>query len=359
MAQAQAGQTEEGAAQTAQQTDVGLLTEHFGYPPVSLLDDIINSINILAESALESIEKFLLSHPPKSLGFREPKPSSATSSAPSAAEAARFEIDNGTHQLETLLCSSVDRTFDIFELYVMRNLLCVSPQDRNWIRLRHYEGLDFDRVVREGVAGSGSSPSVESVEELWGRVRASQRLNLALRAERAKNEALLRKLRGVLGEPSAGAGGVGAGEEQEKEKAPLAFLAELGSLTEGGSKAPIETTTAFALSQLQALRSLSASLKNMTPDLLAMAEDAAAAEGEGGGGPGEKSWRRERVEYVESQTRKHLEHARGLELGPQGEVRDGEWQGGGRAFARREVEALEKVGAALGGEKSGDAMNES
>ena len=40
------------------------------------------------------------------------------------------------------------------------------------------------------------------------------------------------------------------------------------------------------------------------------------------------------MEYVEDQTRKHLEVGRGLELGPQGAVRDGEWQGAGRKFTR-------------------------
>lgn len=223
----------------------------------------------------------------------------------------------------------------------MRNLLCVAPQDRDWIRLRHYEGLDFERVIREGVEGVEGAPNVDSVGELWGRVRASQRLNLMLRAEKAKNDALLRVLRTILGTQEGGG------------KAPLGFLAELGTLTEGASNAPIETTTAFALSQLQALRSLSTSLNNMAPDLAAMGGDPNAEPG------GAKSWRRERVEYVEDQTRKHLEVGRGLELGPQGAVRDGEWQGAGRKFTRGEVEALEAVSGALGGEKEGESMDES
>ena len=225
----------------------------------------------------------------------------------------------------------------------MRNLLCVSPRDRDWIRLRHYEGLDFEKVVRDGVAGAGGV-SVEGVGELWGRVRASQRLNLMLRAEKAKNAALLRVLRRVLGE----------GEQQDGGgRAPLGFLKELGSLTEGATKAPIETTTAFALSQLQALRSLSTSLNNMAPDLAALESEREAPDD----GAGRKSWRRERVEYVEGQARKHLEDARGLELGAQGAVRDGEWQGEGRKFSRSEVQALEAVSEALG--EKGDPMDES
>jgi kinetochore protein Mis12/MTW1 len=75
------------------------------------------------------------------------------------------------------------------------------------------------------------------------------------------------------------------------------------------------------------------------------------------GSEGRKGWRRDRVEYVEGATRKHLENVRGLELGKQGEIRDGEWQGRGRMVATGEVEGLESVNTMLGAEK--DAMGES
>ena len=61
-----------------------------------------------------------------------------------------------------------------------------------------------------------------------------------------------------------------------------------------------------------------------------------------------KSWRRERLEYVETAARKHLENVRGLELGKNGEVRDGEWQGEGRSLGSGEVDGLEKVVSILG-----------
>ncbi|KAL7806930.1 hypothetical protein V8C26DRAFT_415457, partial [Trichoderma gracile] len=54
-------------------SDYELLTEHFSYPPVSLLDDIINTVNVLADRALDSVERLLLSIPPHKLGFRKPK----------------------------------------------------------------------------------------------------------------------------------------------------------------------------------------------------------------------------------------------------------------------------------------------
>ncbi|PKS10170.1 hypothetical protein jhhlp_001920 [Lomentospora prolificans] len=344
----------------SQKADHELLTEHFGYPPVSLLDDIINTVNILAESALKSIEQFLSSSSPKALGFRDSKKSSSSAAAASngtappprtAQESAKFEIDNGTHQLETLLCSSIDRNFDIFELYVMKHLLRVAPEDRAWIKLKHYDGLDFGRAAAAAAsaAASGSEdtstagPTATSVNALRRKLRASQRLNAMLQAEKAKNDALLRQLRAVVG-----GGTADVKDDPDPKPAPLAFLRDMGSLTDGDAQAPIQTTTAFALSQLQALRALSTSLKNMAPDLAAAA-DAAAAGDEAEGSSRNKTWRKERVEYVEGLTRKHLENVRGLELGSQGEVRDGEWQGEGRKISRAEVEALERVTGILSG----------
>jgi kinetochore protein Mis12/MTW1 len=63
-----------------------------------------------------------------------------------------------------------------------------------------------------------------------------------------------------------------------------------------------------------------------------------------------RSWRRERLDYVEGATRRHLENVQGLELGKDGEVRDGEWQGEGRRLGKGEVEGLERVVAVLAGE---------
>ncbi|KAK4442248.1 putative mis12 domain-protein [Podospora aff. communis PSN243] len=334
-------------------TDIELLTEHFGYPPVSLLDDIINSINILAERAINSIEQGLLNAPPASLGFRPPTHStskSATSSKnalPNAEEAHRHEIEAGTHQLETLLFASIDKNFDVFEIYVMRNILCIRPEDRDFIRLSHYQGLDFSTPP------SGDRPTVESVNRLRRRLQASQKLNCMLHAEKARNEALLQELRRLVGPK-----GKEVVKEEEAGDAtgppPFAFLHEKGGLTEGGGETPVTTTTAFTLSQLQALRALSSSLRSIMPDLGGEGEGLSESDQER-----KRSWRRERLEYVEAATRKHLENVRGLDLGKNGEVRDGEWDGGGRSLGQEEVEGLEKVALALGGGSTGDKMDES
>ncbi|KAK7733897.1 hypothetical protein SLS53_008047 [Cytospora paraplurivora] len=418
---------------TAANSDTELLTEHFGYPPVvtrkSLLDEIINSINFIAERALASVEQGLLNAPPPQIGFGKPAASRANSKSkrkgkhqpqpaqpedapdPSPEEMERRahdEISSGTHQLETLLCASIDRNFDKFELYVMRNILCVRPEDRDWMRLGHYEGLNFDSLPvtttrpdknPDGGGGDGNKdgegeggadkmdidappdvPTLESVNRLRRRLQASQKLNTMLHAEKARNDALLGELRSLVGrvgankskgatdvrqeQPSSSSSsttdGSGGPAAKAAAAAPFAFLHDRGDLTQADADTPLSTTTAFSLSQLQALRALSTSLSNIMPSL----RDGGGAGGEGAGGATGRSWRRERVEYVEGAARKHLENVRGLELGGNGEVRDGEWQGEGRRFASGEVAALEQLVSALektdggGSGDGGEAMDE-
>ena len=254
--------------------------------------------------------------PPQKLGFKSSKDDDGRTI--SASESAKREIESGTHKLETLLNAAIDKNFDLFELYTMQNILTIKSADRPFMRLAHYEGIE---PLATG----------EPVTALRRKLQASQKLHLALEAERAKNDALLAKLRGVLGD------------------GPLGFLRDRGTLEQGGSERPIATTAEFTLSQLQSLRDLSASLRGVLPDLAG----SETQEEEG------KSWRRERAEYIERSSRKYLERTGGLEFGAHGEVRDGEWQGGGPSLSKSEVEGLEKAVTMVAGTQQGDAMDES
>ncbi|KAL2141954.1 hypothetical protein VTI28DRAFT_1789 [Corynascus sepedonium] len=391
----------------ASRSDTELLTEHFGYPPVSLLDEIINSVNFLAERALHSIEQGLLNAPPASLGFRPPSSSrqqhadeqQQQEEAALARQRHRDEVESGTHQLETLLWASIDKNFDRFEIYVMRNILCLRQVEMDWLRLGHYDGLVFSPDVAGTWRGSGGGTegkgdqttatttateaatggendndndrrlSVESVNGLRRRLQASQRLNCMLVAERARNAALLGEIRRLVG-VLPGQGGVkvepasaAAGEDGQQQNPPFKFLQDKGDLTLGDAETPLTTTTAFSLSQLQALRELSTALRAVMAGLAAGEEVEEADQEEEDEKKKKKSWRRERLEYVETATKKHLEHVRGLELANDGEVRDGEWDGGGRSLAKGEVESLEMVASMLGGSREDhqdqDRMDES
>lgn len=269
------------------------------------------------------------------------------------------------------------------------------------MRLSHYDGLEFldaavaaDVALAAGQTSNGSAsdvPTLESINELRRKLRESMRLNALLTAERERNARTLQKLQHLVlggnqikteiddnnsnsrGTPSAPA----AADSSAKEKhgpSPFAFLQQKGTLSAAGGSTPLGTTTAFTLSQLQALRALSESLRNVTPDLSAPTppedgddeaehdkdrdDDERQKQQRRPSGMLEdedkyrsKSWRRQRTEYVEHATRRHLEIVHGLELGRHGEVRDGEWQGAGRQLAHGEVEGLERVAAILGREE--------
>ncbi|TAQ85677.1 hypothetical protein B7494_g5993 [Chlorociboria aeruginascens] len=298
-------------------SDTTLLTEHLLYRPVALIDDVINSINILSFRATDAIERSLLAAKPSSLGFYPNKDTSESAAA--VEERAKTEIENGVHQLETLLEAKIDKNFDKLELYALRNILTVPAEVRDWVRLAHYEGLVFKKE------GEDEGLDAESILLLRRKLRETGKLHVLLSRERERNEATIRALRGLIGE------GVTKEEDgEEGNNTGLKFLLDKGELKGDGNGA-IEMNTSFALDQLPALRGLLQSLGERLKKL------------EKGGGEtgGEKSWRRERLEFIEKETRRHLESERGLELGEMGEIRHGEWQGEGRRLGKGEVEDLE------------------
>lgn len=110
-----------------------LLTEHFGFPPLALIDDVINAVNELLYKCTQAMEVYL----------REMREKSDDTLS-------EEEIAVGTGKLETLLESQVDKNFDKFELYALRNIFTL-PQDlveEGWVRLKHHEGIDFQSHSR-------------------------------------------------------------------------------------------------------------------------------------------------------------------------------------------------------------------
>ena len=106
----------------------------------SLIDDIINSVNNFVYQGVGSLETGLLSTPPEKLGFKAVRDTGAGGDGAGEVEfpEAKHEIEEGLHKLETLLNSTVDKNFDKFEIYVLRNILSVPADLVNWVRLSHY-----------------------------------------------------------------------------------------------------------------------------------------------------------------------------------------------------------------------------
>ncbi|KAI7359728.1 hypothetical protein KC336_g13122, partial [Hortaea werneckii] len=93
---------------TSHQIQNALLTEHFRYTPLTLLDDIINTVNELVFRAINAIDEGLSSAPPEVLGFRLQQDRAASlpneeSRKDALLELKQNEIDNGIVQLESLL----------------------------------------------------------------------------------------------------------------------------------------------------------------------------------------------------------------------------------------------------------------
>ncbi|MCJ1485899.1 hypothetical protein MMC06_006074 [Schaereria dolodes] len=176
-----------------------LLTEHLRYTPLSLIDDIINTVNAIIYQAIQAIESGLLSTPPQALGFGAESSSTNLSirdtddngnvQYPEAA----MEIENGVHQLETLLEAATDKNFDIFEIYALRNILTVHDL-APWMRLGHYEDLFLPLHP--------SSPTPTSILELRQRVQETQKLNLSLQNEYARNATLLSRVKALITPPT-------------------------------------------------------------------------------------------------------------------------------------------------------------
>jgi kinetochore protein Mis12/MTW1 len=320
-----------------------LLTEHFTHTPLTLLDEIIDSINTLAWRATDSVEAALNSCPASMLGLPEPTSSKYD---PKQEEAVRLEISTGAHQLETLLGSAIDRNFDKMEVVATRSVLSVPDDLVPWVRLEGYEGLDFSED------GKGEDVSREEIVQQRVRVREAMRLQRRLVLEKRRNERVIEQLRKIRGlPPKAESVKTEEGQESKDEQYPVfGFLEEKTDLATVSATKPLSTTTAFALSQLPALKALLAELEPQEAGLKGKTE----ADRKDVDDDKPKTWREERVEYIETQTRRHLENVQGIELGQNGEVVDGEWQGDGRKLGASEVKDLENVVSMLGGKVGKD-----
>ncbi|RAH79847.1 putative MIND kinetochore complex component Mtw1 [Aspergillus japonicus CBS 114.51] len=294
-----------------------LLTEHFSYTPLSLIDDIINSINNLIYQAISSLETGLLNTPPERLGFAH---AANESTIPDTDEdgnviypEAQLEIENGLHQLETLLEATVDRTFDKFELFVLRNTFKVPEDLMGWIRLKHYENIDLHPPE--------DAPTPDTIAAQRKKLLETKKLNRALKQESAQNEAIIAQLRQILSANGPKPDTTKAGDEaapstttaNTTKDLDLSFLTSSAAARQlrvgavAGSNTqhtPITTNTTFILSQLPALQAL---IKELRPKLatLQQSEDKMEVDSKADA----------RREYIESRVRLHLERSGQLAAG--------------------------------------------
>ncbi|KAI4707108.1 hypothetical protein J4E89_008047 [Alternaria sp. Ai002NY15] len=363
---------------SAKQQENMLLTEHFTWPPISLIDDIINAINEVLYRCTDSFETGLSSADPSLLGFADLYASQ--NRVPQKDEdgndvypEARLEIEEGVLKLETLMENAVDKNFDKLEIWTLRNVFALGRgkgQDEGlaeWVRLGHYENLE--------PPSKNSTLTPEALYTLRRKLIETQKLNAALLAEKTRNETQIARLRALL-TPSTlpkreSLTSTSGNEEQEGQAAPFAFLTHAPAAKEIGiqplpqthtnangekngeknsngdtkpTHTPLITHTTFTTTQLPYLRQLLASLKphlantalpsnTSSPPSYSTSTSSAQQQPQS---KDKEELTRERKIYVESQSKRVLER-RGVDTK---DGVEGVWEGGSRVGSE-EVRGLE------------------
>ncbi|KAI4673599.1 uncharacterized protein J4E88_008655 [Alternaria novae-zelandiae] len=355
---------------SAKQQENMLLTEHFTWPPISLIDDIINAINEVLYRCTDSFETGLSSADPSLLGFADLYASQNRTPAKDedgndVYPEARLEIEEGVLKLETLMENAVDKNFDKLEIWTLRNVFALGRgkgQDEGlaeWVRLGHYENLE--------PPSKNSTLTPEALYTLRRKLIETQKLNAALLAEKTRNETQIARLRALL-TPSTlpkreSLTSTAGDNEQEGQAAPFAFLTHAPAAKEIGIQSlphtngeknleknsngdtkpthtPLTTHTTFTTTQLPYLRQLLASLK---PHLANTALPSNASSPHTHVQPKDKEeLTRERKIYVESQSKRVLER-RGVDTK---DGVEGVWEGGSRVGSE-EVRGLEGLVEAM------------
>lgn len=99
-----------------------LLAEHFGYAPLTVVDEVINAINDIMYASTEQIEKIL---------------------------GGSDDVLRGTAKLESFMEHIINRNFDKFELYAFRNVFTIPEEliENGCIILDHHQGLELSADI--------------------------------------------------------------------------------------------------------------------------------------------------------------------------------------------------------------------
>ncbi|KAG8826703.1 hypothetical protein FRC17_008142 [Serendipita sp. 399] len=201
-----------------------LVTELLGYHPQLLLDELMCSMNDTIYDGTARVEEFLNNW----IDERE--------EAGEDVEPLRKELEHGMLALQTLLESSGDLAFDLFEAWSLRNIFTVSPDLP--IVAPHHRGLDLEvpagRERELNIEVETLRRKVENMRLEYAKIRRSE---VQAAHARRKAETLLERIRFVDVTAS----------ESEKAAKPLAqflqTLRELKPPPEGSTSTSSKPTT--------------------------------------------------------------------------------------------------------------------
>lgn len=182
-----------------------LLTEHLGFAPLTLIDEVINAVNHIMYRCTDALETFLVNR--RKAQIEEIKAKSNDSDvvmedAESDEVNSEFrhkvfpqeEIRLGTAELETLLVAHVDRAFDKFELYTLRNIFTLPHNlvAEGWLRLKHHESLELPIPNDQNAS---SEESDKQIKQLISKINSELALRKLLHAHLLKATKLVKSLR--------------------------------------------------------------------------------------------------------------------------------------------------------------------
>ncbi|KAJ2798600.1 hypothetical protein H4R20_004762 [Coemansia guatemalensis] len=148
-----------------------LIVEHFGFLPISFIDEIINAANDTIYRATDALCKFV----EKEQGSGE-----ATSQA--------------VNKAETLLEHAVDKNFDKFELYALRNLFNIPQGLEDYVVLPHRTA---DATGGHAVDAEDEAELDKELEEVRRQLIANNLLKTRLQFDISKVERGVRRLRAL------------------------------------------------------------------------------------------------------------------------------------------------------------------
>jgi kinetochore protein Mis12/MTW1 len=133
-----------------------LMTEHLQYAPLTLIDDVINSANAILYQAMEAFETYLHdtlipSIPSSTSTATQAKTFDLDAPQDPERDALYKELEFGMVQVETLLENAVDRNFDAFELYVLRNVFNVPDDVDGYLQLKHHQVIHLKNKLMLGI----------------------------------------------------------------------------------------------------------------------------------------------------------------------------------------------------------------
>ena len=136
-------------------TTTELMTEHLQYAPLTLIDDVINSANAILYQSMDAFETYLrdtvIPSIPSSASTQAAKTFDLDAPEDAEREALYKELEYGMAQVETLLENAVDRNFDAFELYVLRNVFNVPEEVDGYLRLQHHQVSHIRKPLTLGI----------------------------------------------------------------------------------------------------------------------------------------------------------------------------------------------------------------